>query len=72
MRRLLLIALLAALRRSCVQRAAYGLRLPHFAARFNRGGHPRSSSFIRSRSLDPFYADYLSSTGYPVGVAAAR
>ena len=64
MRRLLLITLLAALA-PCVNAQRMGAASPHFAARFNRGAHPRSSFFPLAYS-DPFYADYLSSTGYPV------
>ena len=63
MRRLLLIALLAA-SAPCVSAQRMGAASPHFAARFNRGGHPRASFFPLAYS-DPFYADYLSSTGYP-------
>lgn len=64
MRRLLLITLLAA-SAPCVSAQRMGAASPHFAARFNRGGHQRSSFFPLAYS-DPFYADYLSSTGYPV------
>ena len=63
MRRLLLITLLAALA-PCVNAQRMGAASPHFAARFNRAGHPRASFFPLAFS-DPFYADYLSSTGYP-------
>jgi|CZKD01.1.fsa_nt_gi hypothetical protein len=63
MRRFLLITLLAALA-PCVNAQRMGAASPHFASRFNRGGHPRSSFFPLAYS-DPFYADYLSSTGYP-------
>jgi hypothetical protein len=63
MRRLLLITLLAALA-PCVNAQRMGAASPHFAARFNRAGHPRASFFPLAYS-DPFYVDYLSSTGYP-------
>lgn len=42
---------------------------PRFAAGFNRGGFNRGGLRSSSYSLplyDPLYADYLSSTGYPV------
>ena len=48
---------------------------PHFAAGFNRSGFDRSafsssghlrSSFYSLPLYDPLYADFLSSTGYPV------
>ena len=64
MRRLLLIPLLAALA-PCVNAQQMGVASPHFAARFNRGGRPHASFYPLAFS-DPFYADYLSSTGYPV------
>jgi len=63
MRRLLLITLLAALA-PCVNAQRMGAASPHFAARFNRAGHPRAR-FSPLAYSDPFYADYLSSTGYP-------
>jgi hypothetical protein len=61
MRRFLLITLLAALA-PCVNAQQMGAVSPHFAARFNRGGRPHSS-FYPLAFADPFYADYLSSTG---------
>ena len=64
MRRVLLITLLAALA-PCADAQRMINSSPRFAARFNRGGHPRSS-FVPLAYADPFYADYLSSTGYPV------
>ncbi len=64
MRRLLLIALLASFA-PCVNAQRMGAASPHFAARFNRGGHPHAF-FYPLAFADPFYADYLSSTGYPV------
>jgi hypothetical protein len=64
MRRLLLIALLAALA-PCVWAQRMGVASPHFAARFNRGGRPHGSLYPLAYS-DPFYADYLSSAGYPL------
>jgi len=64
MRRLLLIALLAALT-PCVNAQRMFPASPHFGSRSNRGGHPRSS-FYPLGLWDPFYADYLSSTDYPV------
>ncbi|HEY6373690.1 MAG TPA: hypothetical protein VIX37_24155 [Candidatus Sulfotelmatobacter sp.] len=63
MRRLLLITLLAALA-PCVNGQRMGAASPHFAARFNRGGG-RHASFYPLVYSDPFYADYLSSTGDP-------
>ncbi|MGC1646190.1 MAG: hypothetical protein WA741_10205 [Candidatus Sulfotelmatobacter sp.] len=64
MRRLLLITLLAALA-PCASAQRMGAASPHFAARFNRGAFPRPSFFPLAYS-DPFYADYLSNTGYPI------
>lgn len=64
MRRLLLISLLAALT-PCASAQRMGVASPHFAARFNRGGRPHGS-FYPLAYADPFYADYLSSTGYPL------
>jgi hypothetical protein len=64
MRRVLLIAMLAVLG-PFANAQRMGAASPRFAARFNRGGHPRSSFFPLAFS-DPFYADYLSSTAYPV------
>ncbi len=68
MRQLLLIALFVALLGALAPFAhaqRMGTGSPRFAARFNRGGFPRSSFFPLAYS-DPFYADYLASTGYPV------
>jgi hypothetical protein len=39
---------------------------PRFAGSYFRGGHARSLSYPLAFS-DPFYSDYLSTTGYPVG-----
>jgi hypothetical protein len=68
MRRLLLITLLTAL-----ASAAHAQRLisasPRFSAGFNRGGFSRGglrSSYYSLPLYDPLYADFLSSTGYPV------
>jgi hypothetical protein len=64
MRRLLFIALLAAL-------APYGDAQrfvsagPRFASGFSRGGFSRSS-FYPLPLFDPLYSEYLSGTGYPV------
>lgn len=64
LRRMFLVTLLAALA-PCVYAQRMGSVSPHFARSFNRGVHPRSSFYPLAFS-DPFYADYLSSTGYPV------
>jgi len=64
MRRLLLITLLATLA-PCVNAQRMGVASPHLAARFNRAGRPHGFFYPLAYS-DPFYADYLSSTGYPV------
>ena len=64
MRRLLLIPLLAMLAPFIsAQRMASAAR-PHFAARFHDSARPRSSFFYPLGLSDPFYADYLPSTGY--------
>jgi len=64
MRRLLLISLLAALAPGAnAQRTVTAS--PRFASQFPRAGHPRSFFYPLAFS-DPFYSDYLSSTGYPV------
>ncbi len=69
MRRLLLIALLAATMFAALAPSVSAQRMgtasPHFAARFNRGGRPHGFFYPLAYS-DPFYADYLSSTGYPL------
>jgi hypothetical protein len=68
MRRLLLITLLTALA-PCMNAQRMGSASPRFAAGFNRGGFGRGglrSSFYSLPLYDPLYADYLSSTGYPV------
>jgi hypothetical protein len=64
MHRLLLITLLAAFA-PCVNAQRMGAASPHFAARFNQSGHPHAF-FYPLAFTDPFYADYLSNTGYPV------
>jgi hypothetical protein len=64
MRRLLLIPLLAALAPG-VNAQRMGAASPQFTARFNRGRRPHASFYPLAYS-DPFYADYLSSAGYPV------
>jgi hypothetical protein len=63
MRRLLVITMLAALA-PCVSAQRMGAASPHFGARLNRGGHPHASFYPLAYS-DPFYSDYVSSTGYP-------
>jgi hypothetical protein len=68
MRRLLLISLLTALA-PCANAQHMGSASPRFAAGFNRSGFTRGglrSSFYSLPLYDPLYADYLSSTGYPV------
>ena len=65
MHRLLLITLLAALAPCANAQRMGATASPRFATRFNRGGFPRRSVFPLAYG-DPFYADYLSSTGYPV------
>jgi hypothetical protein len=65
MRRVLLITLLAALAPCANAQRMGATASPRFAARLNRGGFPRRS-FLPLAYGDPFYADYLSSTGYPV------
>jgi hypothetical protein len=64
MRRLLIAALLLA---SAAVANAQRMRpvSSHFAPRFHREEFPRPSFFPLAFS-DPFYADYFSSTGYPV------
>jgi len=63
MRSLLLITLLAAA--PCMNAQRMASASPHFARSNQRGGHPRSF-FEPLAFYDPFYSDYLSSTGYPV------
>ena len=63
MRRLLLIALLAAT--PCIHAQRMVSSSPHFAGSHNPGGHARSFFYPLGFS-DPFYSDYLSTTGYPV------
>lgn len=64
MHRLLLITLLAALVPGAnAQRMGAGS--PRFASGFNRGGNHHSFFYPLAYS-DPFYSDYISSTGYPV------
>jgi hypothetical protein len=64
MRPLLLIALLALLT-PCASAQRMVSAAPHFASGFHRGGHPRAFFYPLGFS-DPFFSDYLSSTGYPV------
>ena len=63
MRSLLLITLLAAA--PCMNAQRMASASSHFARSYQRGGHPRSF-FEPLAFYDPFYSDYLSSTGYPV------
>jgi hypothetical protein len=64
MRSLLFITLLVAVTPwMSAQRMAAGP--PHFARNYHHGGHSRSF-FEPLGFYDPFYSDYLSSTGYPV------
>jgi hypothetical protein len=65
MRKLFLVTLLAVLAPG-VSAQRMVSTTPHFAPRVNRGGHPRSSFFYPLGFDDPFYADYLSSTGFSV------
>jgi hypothetical protein len=63
-RSLLLIALLAIVT-PCINAQRTVSAPPHFTHGYHHGG--RSRSFFEPLGLyDPFYADYLSSTGYPV------
>jgi hypothetical protein len=64
MRPLLLIALLVLLTPFVSAQRMVSVP-PHFAAGFHRSGHPRAFLYPLGFS-DPFYSDYLSSTGYPV------
>jgi len=64
MRRLLLIALVAALA-PCANAQRMVSASPRFASGFHRGAHSRSFLYPLAFS-DPFYSDYLSNTGYPV------
>ena len=66
MRRLLLITLLAAT--PCIQAqrvVSFSPHSPHFGGGHNPGVHTRAYSYPLG-FYDPFYSDYLSSTGYPV------
>lgn len=63
MRTLLLITLFAVTQHMDAQRMVSAS--PHPAAGYNRGGHVRPFLYPLAFS-DPFYSDYLSSTGYPV------
>jgi hypothetical protein len=63
MRRLLLIALLAAT--PCLHAQRIVSFSPRFPGGHNPGGHARSFFYPLGFS-DPFYSDYLSNTGYPV------
>jgi hypothetical protein len=67
MRSLLLIPLLAIVFAAAPSASAQRMfsRSPRLAANDNRRGYARSSFFPLAFS-DPFYSDYLSSTGYPV------
>jgi hypothetical protein len=64
MRTLLLITLATAVT-PCVSAQRMVSASPRFAPGYNRGGHARSFFYPLAFS-DPFYSDYLSSTGYPV------
>jgi hypothetical protein len=63
-RRLFLITLLAALP-PCMNAQRMSHASPRFASGFNRSNFARSSFYPLAFS-DPFYSDYLLSTGYPV------
>jgi hypothetical protein len=64
MRRLLLITLVAALS-PCMNAQRMSHASARFASGFNRDSFARSS-FYPLAFADPFYSDYLYSTGYPV------
>ncbi len=64
MRTLLLITLATAVT-PCASAQRMVSASPRFAPGYNRGGHARSFFYPLAFS-DPFYSDYLSSTGYPV------
>lgn len=49
----------------CAHAQRMASRAPHVAARFHEGGFSRPS-FYPPAFTDPFYSDYLLSTGYPV------
>jgi hypothetical protein len=67
MRGLLLITLMAAMAPwGAAQRMASAVP-PRLSSRFHDGGHPRSSFFYPLGFSDPFYSDYLPSTGYTTG-----
>ncbi len=59
---LVLVTLLAA---PCVNAQRMGSASPRFAGHSTRSGHGRAFFYPLAFS-DPFYSDYLSSTGYPV------
>ncbi len=63
MRRLLLLTLLTTLA-PCVNAQHMVSASPRFAPGHNRSGHPHAFFYPVAFS-DPFYSDYLSSTGYP-------
>lgn len=63
MRSLLLIILLAAA--PCMHAQRMVSSSPHFSESHNSGGHARSS-FYPLGLYEPFYSDYVSTTGYPV------
>lgn len=65
MHRLLLISLLAALA-SGANAQRMGAASPRLAPQFHRGGGHPHGVFYPIAFSDPFYFDYLSSTGYPV------
>jgi hypothetical protein len=64
MRRLLLIIVLT-VATPCMHAQRMLSSSPRFVSGLNRGGHSRSFFYPLAFS-DPFYSDYLSSTGYPV------
>jgi hypothetical protein len=64
MRSLLLITLLATVT-PCVHAQRMASASPHFARSYHRDGHARPF-FGPLAFYDPFYSDYLSSTGYPI------
>ena len=64
MRPLLLIALLPAIA-PCMNAQRMVSAPARFAPNFNHVAHPRSSLYPLA-FFDPFYSDYLSTTGYPV------
>jgi hypothetical protein len=62
MRRLLLFTFLAAT--PCIHAQRMVSSSPHFAGSHNPGGHARSFFYPLGFS-DPYYSDYVSTTGYP-------